>query len=75
MLRLEDFNNVKFQETNLINGGEWVSTPGGSYQVLLQTFDCGSDSQETDGENVTTRLHCISNSTFNDGSGAYEGPC
>jgi len=40
----------------------------------MQTFDYGSDSQETDGENVTTRFHCISNSTFNDGSGAYEGP-
>lgn len=72
MLNLKDFKSATLNELGSVKGGAWTETPGGHHVVLMQSFDYECDS--TDG-NGTTRFHCITNSTFNDGSGAYPGPC
>jgi len=71
-LSLKDFKSATLNNLGSVKGGTWTATGGGHKQVLMQSFDYGSDS--TDGAG-TTRYHCITNSTINDGSGAYPGPC
>lgn len=74
MLKISDFEKVKlFSTSELVGaGGGWTSTKGGHKQVLMQSFDYGCDSTNGQG---TMRYHDITNSTFNDGSGAHDWEC